>query len=156
MVAQVPFIWQLADTLGGVAIGLMLAVIYDLLRIFLPPLKPVIFLCDFFTFVFAAIWIFSYSVSFSRSGILRWYIVFGALCGYLSYIKIISAYTKKIRKAIHFVVLFPFRFFKRKILTLIKVKIGKTVKKQQKTKRFLVKSSKKQLQNNNKMLYNSK
>lgn len=156
MVAQVPFTWQLADTLGGMAIGLMLAVMYDLLRVFLPPLKPIIFLCDFFTFAFAAVWVFSYSVSFSRSGILRWYIILGALCGYLSYIKIISSFTKKIRKAIHFVVLFPFHFFNRKILKPIKDKIGKTVKKQQKTKRFLVKSSKKQLQNNNKMLYNSK
>lgn len=156
MVAQVPVVWQLADTLGGMAIGLMLALMYDLMRVFLPSLKAVVFFCDLFIFAFAAVLLFSYSVSFSRTGILRWYIILGALCGYLSYIKIISAFTRKIREAIHFVVIFPFRFLYHNILKRISKTLVKFVKKPQKRKRFLFKSSKKQLQNNSKLLYNSK
>ncbi|MEG2054232.1 MAG: hypothetical protein RR052_04750 [Oscillospiraceae bacterium] len=86
MVAQVPFSWQIYDMLGAMGIGLMLAFGYDILRLFLPNAKVFVFLCDVFTFVFGAVWVFSFAVSVSKTGVFRWYMALSVAVAYLGYL----------------------------------------------------------------------
>lgn len=155
MVAAVPFSWQMTDLFCALGLGMALAVLYDMLRLFLPGTKLIVFFCDFFICVFSAIAVFSYAVSLSKSGVLRWYILLGTVLGYIGYMGVLAPFTGKFRKILHFVVSLPFRlcwryicrpagrFFKKRVQVL-------HIKKKNRMQR-----RKKQLQKKGKVLYNS-
>ena len=155
MVPQIPFLPVLYDMLGGLGIGVMLAICFDLLRLFLPHGKTSVFFLDILIFIIAAIWLFSYAVSISHTGILRWYITGSALLGYLSYLRVISPCTTKIIGIIHIVVMLPFRILKHYIMRLAKF-AGKYCRKiPKKTSKKRTKKDKKTLHYTTDVLYNS-
>ncbi|MDO5602828.1 MAG: spore cortex biosynthesis protein YabQ [Oscillospiraceae bacterium] len=155
MVAAVPFIWQMTDSFCALGLGMVLAVLYDILRLFLPATKPVVFFCDFFICVFSAAVVFSYAVSLSKSGVLRWYIVLGTALGYIGYLAVLAPFTGKLRRMLHFVVSLPFRLFWRYICHPAGAFIKKQGKAFQAKKKNRMKRRKKQLQKKGKVLYNS-
>ncbi len=70
---------------GGM--GFLLGVYYDVFRIvrrLLRPSKITVFFQDCFFFSTAAVLVFLFSLSMT-DGIVRWYVLFGVFCGFMSY-----------------------------------------------------------------------
>lgn len=156
MAAQVAHALRFIDAVSAAGVGLGLALIWDVLRLLAGKGKLRLFFCDIMVFLLAGVLLVSFSVSKTYSGQLRWYMIAGALIGFVSYIQLVAPATKSVFELVCTLLKLPFVLTFRYILS----PAGKLVKdKAQKAgKSFTVaaKNRRKHLRSKNKVLYNSK
>ncbi len=78
---------QLYELFLSGGMGFLLGVYYDIFRIvrrLLHPSKIAVFFQDCFFFSSAAVLVFLFSLSMT-DGVVRWYVLFGVFCGFMSY-----------------------------------------------------------------------
>lgn len=144
------------DIFASAGVGVLLALFYDLLRFFAGRGKLRIFVCDILIFCLAAVALLSYSLSFSYTGQLRWYMTAGTAAGALAYQTVIAPCTARVFGAIRFVLKLPFLLIFRFLLCPLG-DLGKTLsKKLQKMWSSALKNRPKPLRKKQKVLYNSK
>ena len=117
MAAQVAFALRLIDAISAVGVGLVIALLWDLLRLAAGKNKCLLFLCDLLTFLFAAVVLVSFSVSKTYTGQLRWYMEAGALLGFLAYLQLIAPVTKNLWNTVCHLICLPFLILFHRVLT---------------------------------------
>ncbi len=108
-----------ADCIGGLGVGVVLGVFYHVLRIITGYKRPGMFVRDIVFAPFAALFCYSYAVSFSFSGSLRFYMLICAFVGLVLYrycaLTPILHYEKCMRRFIALPARFAVHFLVRKI-----------------------------------------
>ena len=82
MVAGIPTSLRFIDLFYSMGVGVLCELAYSALCAVLGVGKRRLFAADLLLFLFSAIVLFSFSVTFSYTGCLRWYMAAGFLLGY--------------------------------------------------------------------------
>lgn len=156
MVAQVTLSDAFSDFFCTMGLGLVLALLYDGLRLLLPEKKTAVFFADFFMITAGTVLVFSYGVSLSHSGVYRWYMAAGTLTGYGAYLKVLAPETRRLRRFLHHMLCLPFSWTRHHILKPLQNRMEQKRKALQGKKKKSAQSRRKQLQKKGKVLYNAK
>ena len=141
MVAGIPTSLRFIDLFYSMGVGVLCALAYSALCAVLGVGKRRLFAADLLLFLFSAIVLFSFSVTFSYTGCLRWYMAAGFLLGYWGALWLVAPLAARFGQAIRWVFSLPFLLFFRfalrpfwawcKKMRLKKPKLPKKQKKQQ-------------------------
>ncbi len=150
MIEVQPFGLFLSDCIGSLGAGVLLGMIYHLLRFLTGHSRLATPIRDILFAPIAALLSYSYAVTYSFAGVLRWYILLFIVVGLLSYRAAVLKKTYKYEKGIKKTFLLPIRFLSVKVQHIVHL-LSLRHKKQKNVKKML----KKQLQRRTKVLYNS-
>ncbi|MDD3429033.1 MAG: spore cortex biosynthesis protein YabQ [Oscillospiraceae bacterium] len=155
MVAQITPAMALADAFGGLGLGVLLAVLYDVIRFFMPHGKVRMFVLDIFMFVAAAFFTYSYAVSFAYSAVIRWYIILGVGLGYGGYLICFMPITRFVQKWVYAILCLPFKLIWYFVLKPCGRAIKGRAQKLQAKRKAKIQNKRKSLHKDGKVLYNS-
>lgn len=155
MVAQIPLAMQGMDAFSALGLGLLLAAGYDLLRFIVGSGRVRVFFCDLLAFALGAVGAVSFSVSYSYTGALRWYMLAGMGVGYAAYFFAVAPFTAALRAGILWVLLAPWRLLHRFLWAPLAGQYRKSRLQKQKKRRNRRKTAPYPLQASVKVLYNS-
>ena len=113
MVAGVGTAQRLIDLFYSTGVGVICALLYALMRTAAGSRRGALFFCDLAGFLLAAGAIFSFGVSFSYTGCLRWYMVLGEGLGFLGGALTVVPKAAKLGGALHWLLGLPFVLLKR-------------------------------------------
>ncbi len=140
----------LADCIGSLGAGVLLGISYHMLRFITGDARHSTAVRDILFAPIAALLSYSYAVTYSFVGVLRWYILVFILIGLLSYRSAIMKRTFSYERKLKYLLLIPLRLLWSKTLYIV-VRVVGTYKKRKIVKR----KSQKPLQKGLKVVYNS-
>ncbi len=161
MVAQAALPLAAADVMCCLGLGFLLAALYDCGRFLLGSSRVVCFVLDVAAFLLAAVLLCSFAAGRSASGVVRWYMAAGVLCGLGGYFFVLAPASRAVQRFLKWLVSLPLVLLWMllcKPLLLLQKRLLSAVKQKAKRKRSKChkKQQQKQLQKQGRILYNSK
>lgn len=149
------------DVIWCLGLGLLLALVRDLLGWCIGNGRLLCFLWDLTVFAAAAVALRGFSAGISATGTVRWYMALGMLTGALGWQRAAAGTLQKTGRAVLTLLLLPWRWFLCRVWQPLAKKLKITMKsnitlhaEKQKLHEKKAKTTKKQLQNPVRMLYN--